>query len=281
MILVTGAGGQLASALSEKINSTDVVFKDESELDITDAKSIKSFVNNEKIKVIINCAAFTDVEGAEENTSTAYAVNSEGVLNLTTVCEEHDVFLIHISTDYVFDGKSITPYSEDESTNPLSVYGLSKLKGETHILNSNLNSVIIRTSWIFSEYGKNFVKTMRTLLMERDAVSVVGDQIGCPTYAGDLALFIATHLEEICKIKGTEIFHYTSGAACSWFEFASEIKSLLGSQCKINEVTSSEYPQKAKRPMYSVLNTEKIKNKFDIDVPDWKRSLALCLKKMS
>lgn len=270
-VLITGAKGQLGQELSKLLKGA--VLTDREELDITDFETVQKFVRDNGIDTIINCAAYTNVDGAEDDELKAYQLNVTGPENLAkTGCT-----ILHISTDYVFDGKNYKPYEPTDETKPISVYGKTKLKGEEAVLKNAKTAVIIRTAWLYSPYGKNFVKTMRRLGEEKSEISVVADQIGTPTYAADLAEAIAKILPQI-KEKQKTVYHYTNEGVCSWYDFAVEIMSLSKLKCNVLPIPSSAYPTKAARPLYSVLSKEKIKQDFKLKIPHWKEGLKRCLK---
>ena len=275
-ILVTGSNGQLGSEILEISSQYDnykFQFTDISTLDITDYLAVDKFVKKYNIKVIINCAAYTAVEKAESEPEIADLINHLAVANFAKVSKKYKIKLIHISTDYVFDGKRTESYSEDCITNPESVYGKTKLDGELAIQKTNpKNSVIIRTSWLYSGFGNNFVKTMLELSKQKSEIDIVSDQIGTPTYARDLAVFIIENIPKITNEK-TEIFHFSNGGKCSWYDFAKAIFEITKKKVKLNPVDSSEYSTVANRPNFSVLNKTKIKNEFKIQIPHWRNSL--------
>ena len=282
-ILITGSKGQLGLELSKfESNFSNYTFflADKSSLNIADYKAVEDYVSENKISVIINCAAYTNVDNAEDEPELAGTINYLAVKNLAEIAKKYHVKLIHISTDYVFDGTSQIPYLEDDKTNPKNRYGLTKLKGEKalKVVNPN-NSMILRTSWLYSEFGKNFVKTMLRLGEEKESISVVSDQIGSPTYAGDLALAILQIISAL-KSDGVQIYHYANQGACSWFQFAKEIMRLSKRQCEVKPIPGSEFKTKAVRPNYSLLNTEKIQADFNLDIPQWKDSLQRCIEKL-
>ena len=228
----------------------------------------------------MNCAAYTDVNKAEEEFASADEVNHLAVKNLGLIAKKHQLKLIHISTDYVFDGNSSIPYKESDSTNPQNAYGISKLNGEKALLEINPgNSMIIRTSWLYSEFGNNFVKTMLRLSAEKEQISVVSDQIGSPTYAKDLALAILQIIPEINN-NATQIYHYANKGTCSWFQFASAIIELAQQNCEVLPIPSSAFKTKAKRPKYSLLDTDKIQHTFNLEIPNWEDSLRECVLKL-
>lgn len=272
-ILITGAKGQLGSELSKII--PDAVLADKEELDITDFEAVKQFVNTNKIDTIINCVAYTAVDKAEDDEENTYKVNVLGAENLAkTNCK-----LIHISTDYVFDGKNYEPYIEEDKTEPLSVYGKTKLESENIVLKNNKQAIVIRTSWLYSTYGNNFVKTMLRLGKEKESLNVVFDQVGTPTYAKDLAETIKIIIPNINE-KTSGIYHFSNEGVCSWYDFATEIMSLSNLNCKVKPILSIEYPTKATRPHYSVLNKNKIKKTFNVEIRHWKEAFMDCLEKI-
>jgi len=282
-ILVTGAKGQLGSELREissKHLNYNFSFTDVEELDITDHHSVKTYVIENSIQIIINCAAYTAVDKAENELELNNAINHLAVANFAAISKEKSIQLIQISTDYVFDGNNNKPYLETDQTSPQSIYGKTKLAGENSVQTINpKNSIIIRTSWVYSSYGNNFVKTMLKLGKEKKELGVIFDQVGTPTYAGDLA---KTILEILPKIKNNdvEIFHYTNEGVCSWYDFAQAIFEISKNSIKINPIETSQYPTTAKRPFYSVLNKTKIKSMFNIEIPYWKNSLIKCSLKL-
>jgi dTDP-4-dehydrorhamnose reductase len=246
-------------------------------LDISNPVTLDSYFTSHAIDFCINCAAYTAVDKAETNTELAYLINATAVENLAKNCQKYHTQLIHISTDYVFDGSAKHPYRETDQTNPVSIYGSSKLMGENLALQHAPGSLIIRTAWVYSSYGNNFVKTMLRLMQERDSIQVVHDQFGCPTYAADLALAIMQIIiSEKCK-DHPGIYHYTNTGIINWYDFAVAIKKLTGSNCTINPITTAEYPTAAKRPAYSALDNTKIKITFDLTIPDWESGLKKCL----
>lgn len=273
--LVTGGNGQLAQCLKEIVkyhDELDITFQDLPDLDITNKQQLESYFSNNELDYCINCAAYTAVDLAEEQSELAYAVNAEGPKNIAMLCLKYNIKLIHISTDFVFDGQQRTPYSETDAPNPLSVYGASKLQGERNIQDVMENYFIVRTSWLYSEYGKNFMKTMLKLSETRDQISVVSDQIGSPTYAGDLA-------EGLIKIVLSSsisygVYHYSNSGAISWYDFAVEIFKQFGKTIEVKPIKTKDYPTAAKRPKYSVLDTTKIKNNFYCTIKDWQGSLS-------
>ena len=272
--LVTGGNGQLAQSLKDVVNhqdELDVDFQDLPDLDITNKQQLESYFSNNELDYCINCAAYTAVDLAEEQSDLAYAVNAEGPKYLAEVCQKHQVTLIHISTDFVFDGQKRIPYLETDAPNPLSVYGASKLQGERSIQETTEAYFIVRTSWLYSEYGKNFIKTMLSLSETLNEISVVSDQIGSPTYAGDLAEV----LTQIVLSSSTNygVYHYSNSGTISWYDFAVEIFKQFGKTIEVKPIKTKDYSTAAKRPKCSVLDTTKIKNNFNCTINDWQTSL--------
>ncbi|MBD3840070.1 MAG: dTDP-4-dehydrorhamnose reductase, partial [Epsilonproteobacteria bacterium] len=271
-ILVTGANGQLGSEIRELSckYQYNFYFCDKKEVDITDKKSIEEHIGKNSINFIINCAAYTAVDKAESEQEMADRVNHQAVKDLAVISKERGIGLIHISTDYIFDGTNFKPYTEKDIANPQSVYGKTKLDGENAILEINpQNSIIIRTSWVYSYYGANFVKTILRVAKERGALNVVYDQIGSPTYAKDLAKTILDITPQINN-QQVEIYNYSNEGVLSWYDFAKEIVKMAKIECKIDPIESFQYPTPAKRPHYSLLNKNKIKSTFNIEIPYWK-----------
>lgn len=282
-ILITGAKGQLGNEIKELsllYKNFRFYFTDIEELDISNPKAIDNFVSKNNIDIIINSAAYTAVDKAEEDEKMASLINSTAVLYLTNTAKKYNIPLIHISTDYVFDGNSYLPYIETDETKPLSVYGKTKLYGEKHALLYN-KSLIIRTSWLYSSFGNNFVKTI-IKISENPEIKVVFDQIGSPTYAKDLASAILKITEKITNNEIVEygIYHYSNEGVCSWFDFAQMIIKYLNKSTKIIPVRSELFPRPAHRPNYSVLDKTKIKKNFKIEIPFWLDSLYECLDKI-
>ena len=291
-ILVTGANGQLGNEMRivSKETSDRYIFTDVEELDITDSEAVSKCVKENDIKVVVNCAAYTNVEKAEDDEATAELLNAQAVEYLAKACKDNGATLIHISTDYVFGGnKGNTPRTENEAVNPTGAYGRSKLHGEQAIEKSGCNYLIIRTAWLYSEFGNNFVKTMRKLTAERDNLKVVFDQVGTPTYALDLAKVIVFFIERIKTANSQRpmtnsqqptangLYHFSNEGVASWYDFAKEICELSGNVCDIQPCHSDEFPSKVKRPSYSVLDKTKIKKTFGISIPYWKDSLKKCV----
>lgn len=272
MLLITGANGQLGQTLSALL--PDAIAVDFDKLDITDENAVNYFCQTNKIDTIVNCAAYTAVDKAEDDRDLCYAVNVKGVENLAKT----GATIIHISTDYVFDGKSCKPYTELDEATGTGVYAQTKRASEIALFELAKTAVVLRTSWLYSAVGNNFVKTMRRLGSDRSEISVVFDQIGTPTCADDLAAAIVAILPQI-KAGSKEIYHYSNEGVASWYDFAVQIMRLSGLKCKVRPLHSSEYPTKATRPFYSVLDKTKIKQTFGIKIPHWQESLEKCLKK--
>ena len=279
-VLVTGSKGQLGNELKElqgKYSGFLFFFTSKNELDITNYQKTEIFIDKNRIEVIINCGAYTDVDGAEMEPELADKINHLAVRNLAEISKKKGIQLIHISTDYVFDGRSSIPYSEKSIAAPTGAYGMSKMKGEQAILELNpTNSIILRTSWLYSSFGRNFVKTILKLSREKESLTVVDDQVGSPTYAGDLAHVILNIIPKI-RNKNVEIYHYSNLGKCSWFEFADEIVKQSERNCKLIPISSKDFNSKVKRPKFSLLNTKKIQEVFKFAVPHWKESLKKCM----
>ena len=275
MFLVVGANGQLGSELRLLLKDK-AVYVDKDELDITDKDAVDTFVKNGKFEAIINCAAYTAVDKAESDEQLAELINVIGPKNLAMT----GVPLIHISTDYVFDGTNCKPYVETDMPNPQTVYGRTKLAGEKAVLDNADTAIVIRTAWLYSTFGNNFVKTMRKLGAERDCLNVVFDQVGTPTYAGDLAKVIVEILPQM-KSGMKEVYHFSNEGVCSWYDFALAVMAQSDLDCNVLPIESREYPTPAKRPHYSVLNKAKIKRDFGIKINNWAVSLAECVEKMN
>lgn len=285
-ILVTGANGQLGSEFVElsKVNSRfRFIFTDVEVLDICDYEHLKSYIQTHEISIILNCAAYTAVDKAETDIETAMKINKDGVKNLAKVSQEMNLFLVHISTDYVFGGQKFQlPISEEANPLPIGIYAKSKYEGELELLQSNANGLIIRTSWLYSPFGQNFVKTMLRLSSERQVLKVVYDQIGTPTYSLDLALVILQLLEENnLRQSGIHLYHYSNEGVCSWYDFAYEIVRQTKRNCTVLPITTSEYPLPAPRPAYSVFSKAKIKHLLEIEIPHWTLSLQHCLTRIN
>jgi dTDP-4-dehydrorhamnose reductase len=284
-ILVTGKNGQLGKSIHKIVTNNEqtdeFVFVGRKELNLSSTDSITSYFNHNNFDIIINCAAHTAVDKAEEEAVLANQINHLAVAQLAQIAKMQQAKLIHISTDYVFDGESDKPYTEADATNPINIYGKTKLAGEQALKEiMPTDAIIIRTSWVYSEYGNNFVKTMLRLGKQRDELSVVGDQKGSPTYATDLADVIL----EIIQNKSftrmgqvTQIYHYSNKGEISWYEFTKEIFELADIQCSINPITTEQYPTPAKRPKNTLMNKDKIADTFSVNIPDWNESLNTCV----
>lgn len=278
-ILVTGAKGQLGRELQSVVGS-GWCFTDVDELDICSKEAVEAYVTSNHIDTIVNCAAYTNVDRAEDEPQEAERINSDAVALLAEVARRHNIRLIHISTDYVFGGTHYnTPISEDAEPQPLGVYGTTKLMGERAVVGSGCRHVIIRTAWLYSPYGKNFVSTILRLATERDTIRVVSDQIGSPTYAHDLALVIRDISEG--RIAAEGLYHYTNEGVVSWYEFARAIVNIAGLECKVEACTTAEYGAKAPRPAYSVLSKAKISSVLEDEIPQWRVSLERCIKRIN
>lgn len=280
-ILITGENGQLGSELKELSSSYpqyDFTFVDRNTLDLSNLCKLEDYFDNQTFDTIINCAAYTAVDNAESEVDHANTINHRAVSLLAKIAKKKNIILVHISTDYVFDGQNYRPYLETDPTDPQGVYGRTKRDGENTILSvAPANSIIIRTSWVYSSFGNNFVKTMLRLGKERESLGVIFDQVGTPTYARDLAKTILDILPQI-KNDSPEIYHYSNEGAISWYDFAQAIFELSNIQCNINPITTDQYPTPAVRPHYSLLNKAKIKNDFKISIPYWRDALKECLK---
>lgn len=275
-ILVTGAGGQLAQCIEDAANHLQnpayrFIFLNREHLDITNRELVETYFFSNTVDCVINCAAYTAVDQAESNVETAFEVNADAVKTLAKESYDCGADFIHISTDYVFNGEGKKPFEEDDLTQPMSVYGKSKLEGERLAMDYNPNAIIIRTAWVYSQYGHNFLKTMLRLFKEKEEIAVVNDQRGTPTNANDLARAILHILQ--AKDKPAGIYHYTNAGETTWFDFAMKIKELTHATIQINAIPTSAYPTPAKRPNYSVLSTQKIQDTFGVEVPSWEDSL--------
>ena len=285
-ILVTGSNGQLGTEIKDlAVNFTkfSFFFMDLPELDICNSSQLNIFIKENNINTVINCAAYTAVDKAEQDSDMAKKVNATGVLNLVNALEKVDGKLIHISTDYVFDGTSFLPYNESDPVSPIGVYGKTKRAGELAVINSDIDSIVIRTSWLYSAFGNNFVKTMLKLGHERDELGVIFDQVGTPTNAGDLAkTCLDILLDENSAYISTKgkIYHYSNEGVTSWYDFATAIMEFGSLDCKVRPIETKDYPTPAKRPHYSVLNKSKIKTDFNIEIPFWRDSLDKCINKL-
>lgn len=282
-ILVTGANGQLGCEMRRlgAVSPNNYIFTDVAELDITNADAVMYVAKHYSIDAIVNCAAYTNVDKAESDEAMAELINATAVGNLARAMKEVGGTLFHVSTDYVFGSEGNTPRTEDMPLNPLGVYGRTKLKGEEAILASGCKALIFRTAWLYSEFGNNFLKTMMRLTAERELVNVVFDQVGTPTYAGDLALAIFSIIEAGVYEGNEGIYHFSNEGVCSWYDFAVEIAAVAGNTgCRVNPCHSSEFPSPVTRPSYSVLDKTKIKETFDIDIPHWRESMEYCVKRI-
>jgi dTDP-4-dehydrorhamnose reductase len=288
-ILVTGKDGQVGQTIQNLVNKTsdtnysnyDFVFVGRNELDLSKARNIQAYFKKNKFDVAINCAAYTKVEQAEVNENDASLINHLAVKEIATIAKKNNMKLIHISTDFVFDGDKSQPYIETDTTSPINIYGKTKLAGEFAAISiMRFNAVILRTSWIYSEYGNNFVNTIIKNAMLKGKLNIISDQFGTPTYASDLAQTIINILakDKFNKLEmPSQIYHYSNEGECTWFDFAKEIVDILQIDCTVCPITSNEYPQLAKRPKYSVLSKNKISEEFDLSINNWKDSLKHCL----
>lgn len=282
-IAVLGANGQLGNelkVLAPCYPDDTFIFTDIDELDISDPINLEYFIKHSQCEVLINAAAYTAVDKAETESAKAYAINTDAVKHLALLSVKYRFFLLHLSTDYVFDGTHYKPYVETDIPRPLSIYGNTKLAGEKAVLANAKHAAIVRTSWLYSSYGNNFVKTMLRLGSERSEIKVVCDQIGSPTYAADLAEAVLQLAAKHLKIQKVKIYHYANEGIASWYDFAKEILHDMHPQCVVLPISGKDYPTLATRPYYSVLSKDKIKEDFAIRIPYWKDSLQLCLKKL-
>ena len=280
-VAVIGKKGQLARALQDEVQTASYHFIGSKELDITNAEALHSYFEQYSFDVIINCAAYTNVDGAEDNQAAANALNHTAITHLLEVCKIHQMRLIHISTDYVFEGKATAPYREEVTCNPISVYGKTKREGELEILQSHIDALIIRTTWLYSAYGHNFVKTMHKLAASNAQIKVVNDQIGRPTFANDLAEAIITLVNRTQEWpKGASIYHFSNSGQCSWADFARAIFKAQELEVEVKNCDSTAFPTKAQRPHYSVLDLSKIQKDFGVVPRPWQEALAACLKQL-
>lgn len=280
-ILITGSNGQLGSEIriaSQKYSQSNYFFTDVAELDICNKDSLETFIVENKIDALLNCAAYTAVDKSEDEVALCFKINLDAVQNMANIAVKYGLKLIHVSTDYVFDGTSYFPLTEDAPTAALGVYGQSKLAGEKALMQTYPAGIVIRTSWLYSSFGNNFVKTMIKLGREHNALRVVFDQVGTPTYAADLAttMLYIVHADDF--IPG--IYHYSNEGVCSWYDFAVKIHELANINCQVEPIQSSEYPTRTRRPHYSVLNKTKIKLNYGIQIPHWETSLRCCIEKL-
>ena len=285
-VLITGSNGQLGSEIKElatHYKTINFILKDLPDLDICNFEALQAFIMDNNINAVINCAAYTAVDKAEEDAENAERVNSMGVSNLVNALEKVNGKLIHISTDYVFDGDHFLPYQELDQVSPIGVYGNTKRSGELAVINSDLDAIVIRTSWLYSSYGNNFVKTMLRLGNEKENLGVIFDQVGTPTYARDLAktcLEILSGFTSANINKNGNLYHYSNEGVASWYDFAIATMELASINCQVHPIQTKDYPTKAKRPQYSVLNKSKVKADFKIEIPYWRDSLKDCIKKI-
>jgi len=279
-ILITGCNGQLGNEMRLALQGrvAEVVYTDVDTLDITKSWMLDEFIDKNGITHVVNCAAYTAVDKAEEDRINAAKLNIDGIGNIANAALRHGIRVIHISTDYVFDGRGYQPYTENMPALPSTVYGKTKFAGEQTLVTICRDAIVIRTAWLYSSFGNNFVKTMIKYGREKDEMNVVCDQIGTPTYAADLARVIVEILFEKQWTPG--VYHYTNEGVCSWYDFAKAIHRMAGIECKVNPVTSAEYKSKTPRPFYSVLCKKKIKTTYDIEIPYWMDSLARCIEKL-
>lgn len=278
-ILITGANGQLGSEIrvaSAHFPQFRFFFTDVTELDICNREAVHAYMAENHMDGIVNCAAYTAVDKAEDDAETCFRINRDAVKNLAEAAREYKLDIIHVSTDYVFDGKSYLPYTEVMPVNPSSVYGKSKLEGERILMEICPEAVIVRTSWLYSSFGNNFVKTMLRLGQERDKLNVIFDQVGTPTYAADLAVALLSILAAGKPAAG--IYHYSNEGVCSWYDFTRSIHRLAGISCDLVPIDSKEYPVRTPRPHFSVLNKAKIKQTYGIEIPHWEDSLEKCIR---
>ena len=282
-VLITGANGQLGNEMRRlgAVSPNEYLFTDVAELDITDKAAVSEFVKSNNVEIIVNCAAYTNVDKAEDDEATAELINATAVRNLAEAVKAVDGTLFHVSTDYVFGSEGNTPRTEDMPTNPLGVYGKTKLHGEQAIAEVGAKAIIIRTAWLYSEFGNNFLKTMLRLTAEKESLNVVFDQVGSPTYAGDLALAIFSIIEGGVYAGNEGVYHFSNEGVCSWYDFATEIAAAAGHECVVMPCHSNEFPSKVTRPPFSVLDKTKIKTTFGIEIPHWRDSMLYCLQRLA
>jgi dTDP-4-dehydrorhamnose reductase len=285
-ILVTGSNGQLGSELkllSALYQTFDFTFIDVEEVDLTRAEAIRNYFAGKNFNFLIHCAAYTAVDKAEEEPQLAYAINAEAVKTLAEICAEKKIRMIYISTDYVFDGEANQPLAETARPNPVSVYGKSKLAGENHVLSVLSDAFIIRTAWVYSTFGKNFVKSIRHLASQRESLGVVCDQIGTPTYAYDLASAVLQIVDALAQGNPAEpgIYHYSNEGVTSWYDFAYFLVNESKLDCKVQPISTAQYKTAAARPKFSLLDKSKIKATFALQIPHWSESLKICIEKLS
>lgn len=278
-ILITGSRGQLGNEMqiaAKSFPDFNYIFTDIDELDICDKAALEFFIAENKVNVIVNCAAYTAVDKAEDDVQNCYKINADAVKNIAEVAQANNIKVVHVSTDYVFDGTNYLPYTEDQPVCPTSVYGKSKLAGEQALIDICTNNIIIRTSWLYSSFGNNFVKTMMKLGSERDSLNVIFDQVGTPTNAADLAVTILQILSKKNFVSG--IFHFSNEGVCSWYDFTKSIHRIAGINCDVRPIETKDYATRTPRPHYSVLNKAKIKSIYDINIPHWEESLERCIQ---
>ena len=282
-VLITGANGQLGNEMRRlgAVSPNEYLFTDVAELDITDKAAVAEFVKSNNVEIIVNCAAYTNVDNAEDDEATAELINATAVRNLAEAVKAVDGTLFHVSTDYVFGSEGNTPRTEDMPTNPLGVYGKTKLHGEQAIAEVGAKAIIIRTAWLYSEFGNNFLKTMLRLTAEKESLNVVFDQVGSPTYAGDLALAIFSIIEGGVYAGNEGVYHFSNEGVCSWYDFATEIAAAAGHECIVMPCHSNEFPSKVTRPPFSVLDKTKIKTTLGIEIPHWRDSMLYCLQRLA
>jgi len=289
LILITGASGQLGRSIERLVKRDDIghsfVFVTRKQLDLSSFSNIHSYFKTQKFDLIINCAAYTSVDKAEHGSEEANIINHLAVKQVAEIAKSNNIKLIHISTDYVFDGLKHQPYSESDTTSPLNIYGKTKLAGENAILSiMKFDAIIIRTSWLYSEYGNNFVTTILKLAQKNNNLNIVFDQIGTPTYAADLGQVIVNIIksEKFIEAKQeSQIYHYSNEGSCNWYDFAREIVNISGAKCIINPIKSKDYPTAAKRPKYALLSKKKISKEFNLNINSWQDSLKYCMKNLS
>ena len=278
-ILITGSHGQLGNEMQQtakRFPQFNYLYTDIEELDICDKAALDAFVKANAVNVIVNCAAYTAVDKAEDDVELCYKINADAVRNIGEIAAENNLKVVHVSTDYVFDGTNHIPYTEDQPVCPATVYGKSKLAGEQALLKTCKQAVILRTAWLYSSFGNNFVKTMMKLGTERDSLNVIFDQIGTPTYAADLAEAIMRIVS--CRNFIPGIYHFSDEGVCSWYDFTKSIHRLAGITCDVHPIETKDYPARTPRPHYSVLNKAKIKSTYSIVIPHWEESLERCIK---
>lgn len=280
MFLVTGGGGQLATEFERYFPSDQLIVCSEGELDILDKGAVYSRCKDSGVRAIINCAAYTNVDGAESDEATANKVNGDGVAVLAEVCKELDLALIHFSTDYVFSGEACRPYNESDLTVPSSVYGSSKLLGEKALFEVGCRGAIFRVSWLYSSHGKSFVNTMLRLMKEKEELGVVSDQVGSPTFAKDVVCFIGEKMDQILALTEPEVFHLSNDGVCSWYDFAQEIAVARGFNTSVRPIATEDFPTPARRPSYSVMSKKKAIDYFGRSLGHWRQSLLTCLSEI-